>query len=128
MIKPFDVPELIEKVKEANTVLIATHINPDGDAIGSALSVYHALTAMGKQVTLSCADPVPGKLRFLSGAEQFVQADVLQGQTFDLSFAVDAADAGRIALTTSRRYGRSSKRCAQATCCFGAERALPGRW
>lgn len=96
MIKLFDVPELIEKVKEANAVLIATHINPDGDAIGSALSVYHALTAMGKDVTLSCADPVPGKLSFLPGAEKFKQVEALQGRAFDLSFAVDAADAGRI--------------------------------
>lgn len=96
MIKHFDNPALIEQIKKARRVLIATHINPDGDAVGSALALYHGLMAMGKEVTLSCADPVPGKLSFLPGADQFVQAQALQGRSFDLSFAVDAADAGRI--------------------------------
>ncbi len=96
MIRKFNAPALIDAVKKAQSILIGTHINPDGDAIGSSLAVGHALRAMGKDVTLACADPVPGKLQFLPGAEEFVQPDALTGRTFDLAFAVDAADAGRL--------------------------------
>lgn len=96
MIKSFDVPALLEAVKKAECIVIGTHINPDGDAVGSSLAVGHALKRMGKQVTWACDDPVPGKLHFLSGAEHFVKADALQGKAFDLGFAVDAADAGRL--------------------------------
>ncbi len=96
MIKKFAVPALIEALQKANRILLGTHINPDGDAIGSTLAMYHALTAMGKDVTVSCADKVPGKFHFLKGAGNFVQADALKGQAFDLAFAIDAADAGRL--------------------------------
>ncbi len=96
MIKLFDTPALVNALKNARRILLCTHINPDGDAIGSTLAVYHVLKKMGKDVTCACADPVPGKLMMLPGAEVFVQPDALQGQAFDLAFALDAADKGRI--------------------------------
>lgn len=96
MIKLFDTPALADALKKARRILLCTHINPDGDAIGSTLAVYHVLKKMGKDVTCACADPVPGKLMMLPGADVFVQPDALQGQTFDLAFALDAADKGRI--------------------------------
>lgn len=95
MIKKFDEPVLMEEVKKARRIAIGTHVNPDGDAVGSALALYHALTAMGKEVCLFCADPVPGKLMFLAGADRFLQPVAAQGN-FDLGFAVDAADDGRL--------------------------------
>ena len=96
MIKLFDTPALVDALKNARRILLCTHINPDGDAIGSTLAVYHVLKKMGKDVTCACADPVPGKLMMLPGADVFVQPDGLEGQTFDLAFALDAADKGRI--------------------------------
>ena len=96
MIRKFDAPALIDAVKKAHSILIGTHINPDGDAIGSSLAVGHALRAMGKEITFACADPVPGKLQFLPGADAFVQPEALEGKAFDLAFAVDAADEGRL--------------------------------
>ena len=32
-------PALIQEVRSAKGVLIGTHLNPDGDAIGSALAI-----------------------------------------------------------------------------------------
>ena len=96
MIKLFDTPALVDALKNARRILLCTHINPDGDAIGSTLAVYHVLKKMGKDVTCACADPVPGKLMMLPGAEVFVQPDALEGQEFDLAFALDAADANTL--------------------------------
>lgn len=96
MIKLFDTPALADALKKARRIMLCTHINPDGDAIGSTLAVYHVLKKMGKDVTCACADPVPGKLMMLPGADVFVQPDALQGQEFDLAFALDAADEGRM--------------------------------
>jgi bifunctional oligoribonuclease and PAP phosphatase NrnA len=35
-------------LREAESFLIVPHLHPDGDALGSALGLYHALKQMGK--------------------------------------------------------------------------------
>lgn len=42
---------LAERIAAAQHILILTHINPDGDAVGATLGVWHALGALGKQRT-----------------------------------------------------------------------------
>lgn len=44
---------------------LSTHINPDGDAIGSELSLYFFLTQLGKSVRIFNTDTVPTNYRFL---------------------------------------------------------------
>lgn len=42
--------EILKEIKKAKSVVVLTHQNPDGDAIGSALSMYLQLKSMGKDV------------------------------------------------------------------------------
>ncbi len=85
-------PEMLSALKNANSILLCTHAQPDGDAIGSVLAMGHGLRALGKQVTLLDADPVPGQMRFLPGAEGFVQPEALKGKAFDAALALDTAN------------------------------------
>ena len=39
---------ILEEINKAEKIVILTHENPDGDAIGSGLAMYHALKAYGK--------------------------------------------------------------------------------
>ena len=39
---------ILEEINKAENIVILTHENPDGDAIGSGLAMYHALKAYGK--------------------------------------------------------------------------------
>ena len=48
--------------------LITTHINPDGDGIGSELALARFLQDMGKEVTVVNATPTPRKYRFLDNS------------------------------------------------------------
>ena len=89
-------PDMLSALQSANSILLCTHISPDGDAVGSALAMGLALRNLGKRVTLACADPVPSSFRFLPGAETFVQPEALAGQAFDAALAIDAADLGRL--------------------------------
>ncbi|MBR1584905.1 MAG: bifunctional oligoribonuclease/PAP phosphatase NrnA [Clostridia bacterium] len=89
-------PDMLSALQGANSILLCTHISPDGDAIGSTLAMGLGLQAMGKQIVLCCADPVPFSYSFLPGAGQFVRPDALTGRHFDVGFAIDAADLGRI--------------------------------
>ncbi|MBR3743017.1 MAG: bifunctional oligoribonuclease/PAP phosphatase NrnA [Clostridia bacterium] len=84
-------PEMLSALQHANSILLCTHAQPDGDAIGATLAMGLALRAMGKRVTLADADPVPGYMRFLPGARDFVQPQALKGKTFDAAFAIDTA-------------------------------------
>lgn len=38
-------------------IVIATHVDPDGDALGSALALKRALAALGKETLLPCTPP-----------------------------------------------------------------------
>ena len=41
---------ILEEINKAENIVILTHENPDGDAIGSSLAMYHALKKYGKNV------------------------------------------------------------------------------
>jgi phosphoesterase RecJ-like protein len=80
-------------VDRASRALVISHVNPDGDAIGSLLGLGLALRRAGKEVVLACADPVPEMFRFLPSAGEVVAAP--QGD-FDLVAVVDVSDAARM--------------------------------
>jgi phosphoesterase RecJ-like protein len=77
----------------ARSVLAITHVNPDGDAIGSLLGFGLAARAAGHAVVLACADPVPEMFRFLPSADEITSKP--QGP-FDLVAVLDVSDAPRM--------------------------------
>ena len=73
----------------ARNVLIASHVRPDGDAIGSLLGMGLALQGNGKQVQMVLADGVSSSFRHLDGADQIKTK--IDG-AFDTFITVDCAD------------------------------------
>lgn len=69
-----------------DSFLVFSHKNPDGDTIGSAFGLIHALRALGKQVAFRCQDPVPKKYSYLT---QGYQDDPVENPYL---VAVDLAD------------------------------------
>jgi phosphoesterase RecJ-like protein len=65
-------PELLTFLREKNDFFIATHINPEGDALGSSLALSMALSTIGKNTLLFDQDGVPELYRFLPGQEKFM--------------------------------------------------------
>src|SRR3989338_9648998 len=84
-----------ELLKSAETAIVAAHVDPDGDAIGSMLALGMILEQRGIAATLYCADPVPKIYKFLAGAEK-VKKELLLQQRFDLGFVVDSSDIARV--------------------------------
>ncbi|MBI5073611.1 MAG: bifunctional oligoribonuclease/PAP phosphatase NrnA [Nitrospirae bacterium] len=58
---------LISALRKEQIFLLATHINPDGDALGSCLALAEALELLGKKVHIFDRDPVPELYRFMPG-------------------------------------------------------------
>lgn len=71
----------------ASSVVIGSHINPDGDAIGSALAVAHYLDLLGIENEVLSHQPPPRNLMFLPGADEVRQAPI--AEKHDLGIMVD---------------------------------------
>jgi phosphoesterase RecJ-like protein len=61
---------LLELIGPCNSLVITSHIRPDGDAIGSSLGMMHVLESMGKQATVVFTDPIPPNFHFLPGVDR----------------------------------------------------------
>ena len=85
--------EIKERLRIANNVIIASHIRPDGDAIGSLLALGLALQDAGKSVQMVLVDGVPGSFRHLEGSELIVKEPTGEYDTF---ITVDSADFRRV--------------------------------
>lgn len=80
---------------KAANVLVITHVDPDGDAIGSLTAVGQLLKQDGKYVTLVCDDRVPERFSYLPMADQVRQAPDPKVY-YDLLVVVDCGDEGRM--------------------------------
>ncbi|HBC80036.1 MAG TPA: DHH family phosphoesterase, partial [Bacteroidales bacterium] len=62
--------ELSELLDSADNILIISHINPDGDAIGSQLALYHYLEGKGKKVSMMCPNNLQEFLKWMDGSDK----------------------------------------------------------
>jgi len=89
----------VAALRSADRIVVATHENPDGDAIGSLTAAAAGLRGLGKQVRayLEPHSTIPSELRLLDvdGLERNLDPAGLRGWTL---LAVDCA--------TARRLGR----------------------
>lgn len=82
---------LIEKINEASNIVILTHEKPDGDAIGSSLTMYYFLKDMNKTVDIVIPD-MPHIFNFLDSS--LVKDDT--EDSYDLGIIVDTSNIERI--------------------------------
>ncbi|MDD4182822.1 MAG: DHH family phosphoesterase [Candidatus Omnitrophica bacterium] len=80
--------QAVESIREAKSIVISCHINPDGDAIGSLLSLGLGLIAFGKKVYMISEDGVPKKYRRLPGAGRIKRTI---DKKCDLAISVDCS-------------------------------------
>ncbi len=80
--------------KSNRTFLIATHINPEGDAVGSELALANLLKKLGKRVLILNEDLPPSQYGFLPGLEAIKRA--VKGLHYDAAILVDCSDLSRV--------------------------------
>lgn len=81
-------------IKDAQSFLIAAHIRPDGDAVGSLLGLGNALIQAKKKVTMVLSDGVPSNFHYLVGSK-LVKKSVPDKDHFDLTISLDTSDLER---------------------------------
>jgi len=62
--------QVVELIRASQNILLLTHTNPDGDAIGSLLAMRQVLEKLGKQVEAVAFGRVPKSFSFLAGFDQ----------------------------------------------------------
>jgi len=88
------IAEVARELEGAANILILSHENPDGDAIGSSIGLALGLREFGKNVVLANSTGVPERISWLEGAKEFVtQLPPLRG--FDTILLLDCAERER---------------------------------
>lgn len=82
----------------SHSIVIATHVMPDGDGLGAEIALYHYLKRIGKNVRILNPDPIPPRYRFLdkTGVIEIVGPTHASLERFDLAVVVDTNDPRRL--------------------------------
>ena len=83
---------IISEIKKSNNIVLLCHNNPDGDAVGSTLAMYHILKKIGKEVDL-VIDKVPSKFNFIEGYENIQTSS---DKKYDVAIILDTASIERL--------------------------------
>ena len=92
-----DFKEFVKRFKniidESSTIVLTAHLDPDGDAIGSALSLCLALRKMGKKADV-VLDDIPKVFYELEGADEIIPVTKFGGinKKYDLGIFLDSND------------------------------------
>lgn len=84
---------ILEEIKKANKIVILTHENPDGDAIGSSLGLSLALKQLDKNVDVIIPE-FPKIFDFLPDTENIKKES--DEEVYDLAIALDCSDIQRL--------------------------------
>ena len=84
---------IIEEINNAKNIVILTHENPDGDAIGSSLAMYTALKQIGKNVDVIIPE-YPKTFEFLPNSKEILKEG--KNYNYDLAIALDCGDIKRL--------------------------------
>ena len=67
-----DFQNIKQLLSEPKKIVIVTHRNPDGDAYGSSLALYHYLLKLNQQVTVVSPNDCPDFLKWLPSQDEIV--------------------------------------------------------
>lgn len=86
---------IIDIINNNNTFIITSHMYPDGDSIGSQLSLGMILKNLGKKVDIMSSQPIPDVYYFLPGIEMVkIKNDEISSE-YDVGFVLDSQDPDR---------------------------------
>lgn len=85
--------DIMHVIKSAENIVILTHKDPDGDAVGSSLAMYLALKGINKKVDL-IIPTYPKTFNFLPGIEEIKKESNIKN--YDLAIALDCGDRERL--------------------------------
>jgi bifunctional oligoribonuclease and PAP phosphatase NrnA len=83
---------IIETIDNSDNILLISHVNPDGDTLGSAGAVGFYLQQVEKSFDLYCVDSLSINFKYMGLDGFFIHPATLDTTKYDLIIAVDCAD------------------------------------
>jgi phosphoesterase RecJ-like protein len=80
-------------VKKSHQIILACHMNPDGDSVGSMLGLGLGLMNIGKKVAMLCSDKIPTRYISLPKAKTIKQVFL---KPVDLAISLDCASINQL--------------------------------
>lgn len=80
-----------QAIQQANSIVMFTHVGPDGDALGSLTAMGQILAAQDKQITMVVDSSIPPRFAYLPFIKD-VQSKLDADATFDLIITLDCGD------------------------------------
>lgn len=90
-----EIQSILEVLDSGSRFLIATHVRPDGDAVGSVLAMTFILRRLGKEADPYCQDPIMSSHEFLPGSS-LIRHVVEAPEAYDVAIMVDCGDFHRV--------------------------------
>jgi len=106
------VTDAIASIPRGEDCCVTTHRNADGDAMGSALAVWHVLRGRGVNARVILPTPVPSNLAWLPGANS---AEVFDA-TVHNSYLESVPNAVVVDLNTAARFAPVSDLLIRSSC------------
>lgn len=88
--------QVIDAINKSSRIAVTSHLNPDGDNIGSSLAMCIALAKLEKQVDFILDDSIPETYRFLKGAKEVQSRTSFADLDYDLLISMDCGDLERL--------------------------------
>lgn len=82
-------------IKKNNKFLVSSHINPEGDSIGSQIATASLLRRLGKDVLIVNESPIPRVLDFMPGSDKILK-EKPSDWDFEAAVILDCPDLSRI--------------------------------
>ncbi|MFH1613441.1 MAG: bifunctional oligoribonuclease/PAP phosphatase NrnA [bacterium] len=87
------IKEILEILKVKNNFLITSHIDPDGDSIGSQIALFLFLKKMGKKVSIINESSIPDVYKFLPNSNMIALEN--KKENFEVAIVLDCGDFDR---------------------------------
>ena len=97
-----DYQAILQVFDQHQSFALSTHVNPDGDALGSELALYSFLKDLGKQVKIFNTDAAPQNYRFLPFYNAILPVKAFQNDFPEVLVVLDAGVLRRIGAYLSR--------------------------
>lgn len=89
-----EIRRLIDIIEKYQDFILFTHINPDGDAIGSILGFYYFLLEIGKKPYIFLNSPIPSFYRFLLKGDVNIISNL--DRSYNIGIVFDCSDIYRV--------------------------------
>ncbi len=93
--KTSKIRRVISAIRDNDRFMVATHVHPDGDALGSLLGMKFILERLGKKADIFAQDKIPPEFEFLPQTKA-IRNKPIQSAKYDAAILVDCGDFERV--------------------------------